>query len=361
MGASTEYFAYIGTYTKTKSKGIQLCKFDTATGKLTYVGLAAETTNPTFLSVHPNQKFLYSVCEVSGGAKQSGAEAFSIDPATGMLKLLNQESSVGAGATALTVDRTGKCIIVANYGSGSVCAMPIKADGSLGAHTSFFQHEGFSANKARQTGPHAHSANVDPSNQFGLVCDLGLDKVFVYKLDAAAAKLTPNTPPSVSTQPGSGPRHLAFHPNGKWVYVIHELDNTMTTYAWDGAKGTLTPLQTISTLPADFQDKSACAEVEVHPNGRFVFGSNRGHESIATFSVDQATGKLTLVGTESTQGKHPRFFTLDPSAKWLLCGNQNTDNLVIYSVDDQTGKLKPTGQQLEIGAPVCIRFVPVAK
>jgi 6-phosphogluconolactonase len=272
--------------------------------------------------------------------------------------LLNAQATGGPGATALITDKTGRCLLVANYAGGSVASLPINQDGSLGEMVSFFQHEGSSVNPKRQAGPHAHSANVDPANRFALFCDLGLDKVMVYKLDAASAKLTPSQPPFAATKPGAGPRHLALHPNGKWIYVINELDSTMTAFRWDGQAGTLQEIQTVSTLPPDFKEQNTCAEVDVHPSGKFVYGSNRGHDSVAVFALDESSGRMRLVEHESTQGKNPRFITLDPTGHWLLAANQATDNIALFRVDPATGKLEYTGRQVEVGAPVCVKFMP---
>lgn len=357
---SADHFVYFGTYTGAKSKGIY-CWRMSDDGKLTRVGLVAETTSPSFLAVHPSGKYLYAVGEVSNvGAKKTGSvSAFAIDTASGMLRPLNQQTSGGAGPCHLDVDRAGQVVLVANYGGGSVQALPIKDDGSLGEPGSFIQHEGSSVNKSRQEKPHGHAINVDPSQKFAVSCDLGLDKVLIYKLDAANAKLTPNDPPSASVAPGSGPRHLAFHPGGKFAYVINEMLCTMTAFDWDSSKGGLKEIQTISTLPGEVQKGYSTAEVYVHPSGKFVYGSNRGHDSIVVYSVDEKTGKLTLVEHQSTQGKTPRHFGIHPSGKFLLAENQSSDSVVVFSIDPQTGKLTPTGERIEVGSPVCAVFVPV--
>lgn len=354
-----EPLVYVGTYTGNKSKGIYAFRMD-ANGKLAPLGLAAETTNPTFLAIHPNQKFLYAANEVGnfGGKKNCGAvSAFSIDAQSGKLTLLNQVSSQGGGPCHLSVDQTGKTLLVANYGGGSIAALPIKDDGSLADATTFIQHEGSGVNKQRQEGPHAHFITTDPANRFALTCDLGLDKVFVYRLDAAAAKLVPNDPPAVVLKAGSGPRHVAFHPNGRYAYVINEMGNTLVAFAWQADKGILTEVQSVSTLPEDFKGNSTTAEVEVHPSGKFVYGSNRGHDSIVVFAVDPATGKMTYVEHQSTQGKMPRHFTVTPNGKYLIAENQNSDTVLVFSIDPQTGRLTPTGQTLSVGGPVCVKFV----
>src|SRR5258707_10027020 len=285
--ASAMLRVYIGTYTGAKSKGIYLSQFDPAKGELTSPELVAETKNPTFLAVHPNRHFLYAIGEVDSfaGKKSGGVSAFSIEPKTGKLLLLNQQPSGGTGPCHLTVDKTATCLLVANYGSGSIAALPIGADGKLGAATSVIQHKGSSVNAQRQEGPHSHFITADPGNRFALTCDLGLDKVLAYKLQLSATEptLTANEPPAVSLKAGSGPRHLAFHPNGRFAFLINEMASTLTSFAYDGQKGALMELQTVSLLPENFKGNTTAAEVQMHPSGKFVYGSNRGNATIAVF------------------------------------------------------------------------------
>jgi 6-phosphogluconolactonase len=255
------------------------------------------------------------------------------------------------------VDATGKTLLVANYGGGSIAALPIHADGSLGEATSFIQHTGSSVNTNRQTAPHAHSIYPTPDNRFALNCDLGLDKVFAYRLDAKTAKLTEGKPPFATVAPGSGPRHLVFSGDGKFVYVINEMGGTITVFSYNARTAAMTQVQTISTLPKDFSGMNTDAEVVLHPSGKFLYASNRGHDSIALFSVDQKTGMLTFVEHQSVLGKKPRHFTVDPSGHWLIAENQDSDSVVVFAIDTDTGKLKPTGQTLSIGSPVCAVFV----
>jgi 6-phosphogluconolactonase len=356
-------WVYIGTYTGKNSKGIYRAELDLATGKLSAPVLAGEATNPSFLAIHPNQRFLYAVGEVDKvGDKKGGAvNAFAIDPKTGSLTLLNQESSGGGGPCHIVVDKAGKNVLSANYGGGSVCVHPIGADGKLGAATAFIQHKGSSVDKSRQENPHAHSINVDAANRFAFAADLGLDKVLIYKLDAAKGTLTPNEPPSVSVAGGAGPRHFAFHPNGKFAYVINEMGNTVTPLAYDPDKGELKALESVTTLPKDFKGKSYTAEVQVHPSGRYLFGSNRGHDSIAIFAIDEKTGGLTPVGHQASQIKTPRNFGIDPTGTWLLVGNQGSGSIVVFRVDEKNGELKPTDNKMEVASPVCIKFMPVPK
>lgn len=355
---ASDYYVYVGTSTNQQGKGIYVFRLDTDTGKLTPLGLAAEETKPSFLAIHPAQKYLYAVSEISNyeGQKSGAVSAFAIAAETGKLTFLNKVSSRGAGPAFVAVDKTGKSALVANYGSGNVAALPIQQDGRLSEATAFVQHTGSSVNPKRQEGPHAHSINVSPDDRFAFAADLGLDQIRIYRFDAAAGTLTPNDPAFAAVPPGSGPRHFAFHPSGKFAYVINEMGNTVTAFSYDAARGALKPLQTISTLPADFKDESYCAEVQVHPSGKFLYGSNRGHDSIAVFAIDPAKGTLQFIETVPTGGKWPRNFGLDPTGSYLIAANQNSNNIVVFRIDAKTGRLTPTGQQLEVSAPVCVKF-----
>lgn len=359
--SAAEHLVYFGTYTSGPSKGIYVSRFDTITGKLSAPELAAETKNPSFLALHPTGKFLYAVGEVNDalGQRAGAVHAYSLDVRTGKLAALNQQTSGGTGPCHVSVDASGKCVLVANYGSGSIAALPVQAAGSLGAAVTTIQHTGSSVNPKRQAGPHAHFITPSPDNRFALTCDLGLDKVLVYQLDPTPAKLTTNNPPQAVVPHGAGPRHLVFSRDGKFVYVLNEMALTVTTFSYDAKQGTLFEAQNISTVPADYAltEKDSGAEIAVHPNGRFVYASNRGHDSIAVFIVDAKTGKLTLVQNESTQGKTPRHFAIDPSGRWLLAENQNSDSVVGFAIDPATGRLKPTGQTITVGSPVCAVFV----
>jgi 6-phosphogluconolactonase len=361
-GAKLEtVLVYVGTYTGGPSKGIYLFRMDPETGAVTAAGLAAETANPSFLAIHPGRRFLYAVGEVGefGGKKTGAVSAFSVDPATGKLALLNQQPSQGAGPCHLVVDGQGKNVLVANYGGGSVAVLPIKADGSLEPPSCSFQHQGSSVNPQRQKAPHAHSINLDPAGRFAFAADLGLDKVLVYKFDPSLGTVIPHEPPAAPVAPGSGPRHFAFHPSGRSAYVINELANTVTVFSFDAAKGVLTEIQTVSTLPADFKGTSYTAEVVVTPDGKFLYGSNRGHDSLAIFSIDAATGKLTSVGHQPTGGKTPRNFAIDPGGRFLLAANQNSDTVSVFRIDPSSGKLQPVGAPFAAPKPVCVRFLPV--
>jgi 6-phosphogluconolactonase len=352
------YRVYFGTYTGKDSQGIYQATFDATTGKLGEPSLAGEAVNPSFLAIHPTGKFLYAVGEIADfeGKKTGGVTAFAIDAPSGKLTKLNQQSSEGTGPCHISIDKAGGTAFVANYGGGSCCSLPIGADGKLNPAASAIQHHGSSVNEKRQTAPHAHSINLDPSNQFAFVADLGLDKVLIYKVDGKKHTLTPNDPQSASVAPGSGPRHFAFHPSGKAAYVINEMANTVTAFAFDAAKGSLTETQTITTLPQDFTGTSYTAEVVAHPSGKFLYGSNRGHDSLAVFQID-AAGKLTAAGHVSTGGKTPRNFNVDPTGKWVLAGNQGSGTVTVFAVNQDTGILTPTGQSIAVGSPVCVRFL----
>jgi 6-phosphogluconolactonase len=351
---------YIGTYTGPKSNGIYLYQLDLGNGSLTSLGLAAEVINPSFLAIHPNHRFLYAVSETSssGGKKGGAVEAFAIQE-TGKLTPLNQEPSGGEGPCYLVVDKTGRDVLVANYDSGSVSVLPVQQDGKLGASTAFVQHQGSSADPQRQEGPHAHSINVDAANRFAFAADLGLDKVLVYRFDPAKGTLVANDPPSVSVKPGAGPRHFAFHPGGHYAFVINEMGSTVTAFSYDPAHGVLKELQTISTLPENFKGENSTAEVQVHASGKFLYGSNRGHDSIAVFAIDPGKGTLSLVEHQSTQGKTPRNFGIDPSGQYLLAANQDSGTVVVFRISPQSGHLTPTGQVVEVPSPVCVKFLQV--
>jgi 6-phosphogluconolactonase len=352
QSAKGGWFAYIGTYTRQKSKGIYVYRYDPKTGKMTDGTLAAETSNPSFVAVSPNQKYLYAANEDNKGM----VSAFSIDPASGHLKLLNSVSSKGSGPCHVAVDKTGKWVFVANYGSGSAAAYPVKGDGSLAEAAWSVQDSGSSVDKERQAGPHAHSANISPDNKFMLLADLGLDEVLVFKVDAAKGSITPNNPPFGKLAAGSGPRHLTFSSNGKYAYVISEMLCTITAFRWDAAHGKLDEVQTISTMPAGYSGPKSTAEIAAHPNGKFLYGSNRGNNTIALFNIDGGSGKLTLVDGFSSGGKTPRNFAIDPTGAYLFAANQDSDNIAGFKIDAKTGRLTATGDSLDAGAPVCVVF-----
>jgi 6-phosphogluconolactonase len=348
-----KYFVYIGTYTGEKSKGLYSFQFDSASGDMTPVQLAGELANPSFLTIHPNRKFLYAVSELPAGS----VTGFAIDPKTGALTKLNTVPTGGGGACHLVVDKTGKSLMVANYGTGSVASFPVGADGRLGEATAVIKHAGSSVNQKRQRGPHAHAVVLSADNRFLFVPDLGLDQILSYRLDPVKASLSPNDPPFAKVTPGGGPRHFSFHPKGKYAYVLNEMGSSVTAFSYDAARGALTELQNLSTLPKDFSGEDNSAELEVDAKGRFLYASNRGHDSIAVFAIGK-DGKLTLVENAATQGKTPRNFKIDPTGAYLFAANQNSDSIVQFRIDAKSGKLKPTGKTLEVSKPVCVDFTP---
>lgn len=347
---------YIGTYTGKKSRGIYTARFNAESGRLSSPELAAPVTNPTFLALHPAGHFLYAVGEVETfeGKHAGGVHAFRIDP-EGKLNPLNNQPSGGTGPCHLSVDQTGHWVLVANYGSGSVAALPLGEDGRLGEVNVAIQHHGSSINPQRQAGPHAHFISPDPLNQFALACDLGLDKVLVYRLNKSGAAITANQPPSITITPGSGPRHLAFHPDGVHVYLANEMASTISVFDYQAKTGTLKLLQTRSLLPQSFKGQSTTAEVQVHPSGKFVYASNRGDDSIAVFAVEK-DATLKLLQHQSSGGRTPRHFAVDPTGRWLLVENQDSDNIVVLRIAEDTGQLTTAGAAVEVGSPVCLVF-----
>jgi 6-phosphogluconolactonase len=349
---------YVGTYTDGTSRGIYRLTFDAATGTMSEPVLAVETKNPSFLALHPNGRFLYAVGEISSfeGQKTGAVSAFAIDPKTGDLALLNQQSSGGAGPCHLVVDKAGRNALVANYGGGTVAVLPIETDGRLKPASSLRVHEGSGPNKGRQERPHAHGIYLDAAERFALSPDLGADRVFVYRFDAAKGTLEPHG--AAPLDPGAGPRHLAFHPSGKHLYTINELLSTLTAFSYDADKGALTSLQTVSALPAGFSGTSWTAEVAVSPDGRFVYGSNRGDDSLAVFRVEAATGRLTPAGHAAVGGKNPRHFTIDPSGRFILAGHQGSGTIAVLRLDLATGLPALVGSPVKVDKPVCLLPVP---
>jgi 6-phosphogluconolactonase len=351
-----EALVYFGTYTRGASKGIYVSRLDLKSGHLTEPELAAEAGNPAFLAIHPNKRFLYAVGEVNKGG---GVMAYEIKD-DGKLTFLNERPSGGAGPTHLVVDRTGKNVLVANYGGGSIACLPLGADGRLAPLSDFVQHQGGSnVNPKRQAAPHAHGIYTDPANRFVFVPDLGMDKVMIYRFDPAAGKLTPNDPAFAAVAPGAGPRHFGFEPKGRYAYVINEMVCTMTAFSYAASAGRLTEIQTLSTLPEGVKVEQgySTAEVFAHPSGKFLYGSNRGHDTIAVFAINPKDGTLKLVENEPTQTKIPRGFGIDPTGRYLIAGGQNSDNAAVFRIDQKTGALEPTGQSVKVGSPVCVEFV----
>lgn len=349
---------YVGTYTGAKSKGIHAFRFNQATGALTPVGLVAETPSPSWLVLHPSGQYLYAANEVDNfDADKSGSvSAFRINRATGALTLLNTQPSKGAHPCHLTVDRSGTHLLVANYTGGTLAVLPLERDGPLGSPSQVVQHKGSSVNTERQVSPHAHSIDLDADNRFAISADLGADRLFVYRFDTMGGGLSAGLQPAIAATPGAGPRHFAFHSNGKFGFAINELSSTITSYAWDDQRGALKTLATISTLPKGFRGDNSTAEIRVHPGGRFLYGSNRGHDSIVVYQVGPASGNLTLVEYEPTRGKTPRNFTIDPSGQWLIAANQNSDTLAVFRISDRNGALTPVGPLTKVGSPVSVVF-----
>lgn len=360
VAEAERYRVFVGTYTggDSISKGVHSCEFDAETGKLSEPVLAAELINPSFLAIHPSGKYLYAVNEVSEGpGRGNGAVTALTINADGTLTKINHQASEGGAPCHCNVDSTGTNLLIANYGGGNVAVYPISEDGSLKPVSCNIQHEGSSVDKSRQGAPHAHSINISSDNKFAYAADLGLDKIMIYKLDAEAHTLTPASQPAALVTPGGGPRHFAIHPSSKFAYTNNEITMVVTGFSRNPEDGSLKAIQEISTIPAGFDGRKSTAECLVHPSGKFLYVSNRGHETITAFTIDQETGLLTYVENEPTGGKEPRNFFIDPSGKWLLAENQNSDTVYVFSIDQQTGALKPTGDFVTVGRPVCIRMV----
>lgn len=362
--------AYVGTYTQGKSgsKGIYLYWLKTehleVPQNITMVpaGLAGESLNPSFLILDAKRRLLFAVNETDQfqGKPTGAVSAFSIAPGTHMLTLINQQPSMGTGPCHLALDGTGRNLLVANYNSGSVAVLPVAPDGRLSPASCVMQHSGRSVNPQRQRGPHAHCAVLDHANRFAFVCDLGVDKVFIYRFDPQQGKLTPNEPAFAAVKPGSGPRHLTFRPDGRFAYVINEMGSSITVFGYDLQAGKLTEVQTVSSLPQHFEGQNTAAEVAVHPSGKFLYASNRGHNSVALFQIDAGKGTLTWVEEQGTGGRTPRHFGLDPSARHMVIANQDSDTLLACSVDAGNGRLKPSGVTAAAPSPVCVQFLPPA-
>jgi 6-phosphogluconolactonase len=361
---------YVGTYTEPilfgtgkilagQGAGIYLFTLDVASGALEPLDVVKGVRNPSYLAFDPAHRFLYAVNELKEfeGAASGAVSAFAVDPENGSLTFLNHKPSHGTDPCHLAVDTAGAHVLVANFMSGSVCVLPILEDGSLGDATDFVQHHGSSVDPVRQTGPHAHAVTLDLEGRFLFVPDLGLDKLVVYEYDAARGKLQSRPELWASLAPGAGPRQVAFHPHGRLAYLINELNSTISAYRYDGATGALSEIQTVPTLPADFAGANTCAEVQVGPSGKFLFGSNRGHDSIVIYAIDEEDGTLTLIGHMPTQGQSPRNFAISPDGQYLIAANQDTNNLVTFKIDPASGQLTPTGYQVEVPTPVCVRVI----
>lgn len=359
--AEFSYLVYVGTYTDKGSKGIYAYRFDPGTGESQSMELATESENPSFLAVDADNKYLYAVNETDhfNGGRTGAISTYAIDRSSGKLTLMQHVSSLGADPAHLSLDRTGRYLLVANYSSGNIAVFPIQRDGQLGARTAFVQHAGSSVNRERQSGPHAHEIQVTNDNRFVLVADLGLDELLIYRFDAKTGSLSPNSPPFVKISPGSGPRHFAIAPSGKFVYLVNEMSSTVTVFSFDNAEGQLHEVQTISTLPAGFKGDNTTAEIEVDASGRHLYVSNRGDDSIAVFGIDPPSGKLSFVEHAPTGGKTPRHFTLDPTGEWLFVENQESGTVNLFAVSPASGQLTATSKSWRVPSPVCVVFVPL--
>ncbi len=358
IACADDPLVFVSAFASGDKAGIHAFQFDSKTGALKPLHRTTDLQNPFFLAVSHDKHFLYAIDAKNFGDKvDEFVAAYSIEGRSGQLKRLNQQSSRGTSSCYLDTDATGKVVVVANYSSGSVASLPVKADGSLGEAASFIQHSGSSVDPARQKGPNAHSIVISPDNRFALAADLGIDKIMNYRLDAATATLSPNeAQPFAKMAPGSGPRHMVFHPNGKRLYVISEIKNTVTLFDYATETGMLTERQTISTVPADFTGKSYTADLKITPDGKFLYGTNRGHDSIAAYRIEE-DGKLSLISIEPSLGKGPQNLLINPDGRWLLCANMPGNSVVVFQIDPQSGKIKPSGEPVEMPMPSCIRWL----
>ncbi len=363
-GNKKEMLLYVGTYTSKTSEGIYVFRFNSETGELSKLHTVKDVVEPSFLTIDKSRKYLYAVNEtVEFEGKKSGAvSAFAIDQKTGDLKFLNKQPSLGGAPCHISVSDNEKFVLTANYVGGNVSVFPIETGGKLGASIDLEQHNGIGPNKDRQEAAHAHSIILDLDNRFAFAADLGVDKVFIYEFDNKNGKLKPNqVQPFYQTKPGAGPRHFTFHQSGKFAFLINELDSTISSLAFDEKRGTLSEVQTVSTLPEKFKGSSSCADIHISPNGKFLYGSNRGHDSIVVYKIDEKTGKLEYVEHTSTGGKTPRNFTISPNGKFLLAANQNSDLIVVFRIDETSGKLSANEFTAKISMPVCLKLIPSFK
>lgn len=350
---------FVGTYTEhegSESKGINAYRMRSNSGQLKFERVLGGVINPSFLEIHPHQNFLYAVNEVETFNDQAGGgvSAFSINSTSGELALLNKQFSHGIDPCYISIEKTGRFALVANYTSGTVAMLPIQRDGTLGIATEVIQHVGSSIHPERQTGPHAHCILPDPTNRFAIAVDLGIDKLIIYRMDLENGKLHIHA--EVNVHAGAGPRHLTFHPKAQYAYLINELDSTVIAYQFHSETGALKELQIISTLPPDSKGENLCADIHVSPNGKYMYASNRGHDSIVCYLIDQNSGGLSYINHVSTEGQVPRNFAIDPSGTFLLVANQKTDNIVTLKIDPASGQLLNTGYQVKVSMPVCVKF-----
>ena len=352
---AAEMFVYFGSHSSSPGAGFSLAHFDTDTGALSKPQFLLEAKEPAFFVLSADGSRLYTCNSGTPG----GLSSYTVEPHTGHLRLLNRVLAGGGDTSFISLDKSGRHVLVANYDGGSVAVFALRPDGSIGDWTAFDQHRGQSVNPVRQTHAYAHAIVLDPTDRFALVPDLGVDRLYVYRYDEATGGLEPNVPAYVPIAPGSGPRHVRFHPNARWAYLINEIASTIVAFAWDPAAGQLAPLQTVSTLPAGFRGISACAELEIHPNGRFLYASNRGHDSLAVFAIDPTTGRLSSVEFQSSGGTTPRNFAFDPSARWIILTNQDSSNAVVFQVDADSGRVTRTGDPVPVPSPFCERFLTI--
>jgi len=365
----TGVFVFIGTYTDPvlfgtgkvmhgKGEGIYVFSLDASSGAMRPACKITGVTNPSYLAFDRSRRFLYAVNELKTyeGRPSGTASAFAVERGTGRLRFLNKQLTHGTDPCHVLVDDKGQYVFVANFMSGSVCVLPVRRDGSLGEACGFIQHEGSSVDPARQGGPHAHSVTLDEANRFAFVPDLGLDRLMVYRFDSARGALEPNAIPWVKTKAGAGPRHMAFQPGGAFAYLVNELESTVQALAYDRERGTFQDLGTVPALPPDYLGSSTCADIHVSPSGQHVYVSNRGHDSIAIYSIDYRTGTLSCVGHEPTRGRTPRGFGIDPSGRFLLVANQDSNTVVVFRIDPDSGQLAAIGQ-IEVPTPACVKFL----
>ena len=367
---SKDYLVFVGTYTEPilfgtgkvlegKGEGIHVYRMEPDTGKMELITTNTGISNPSYLALNSNASHLYAVNELKEYQNESTGtvSAFAVNSKNGELTYLNKKPTGGTDPCHLIVDKTDQYVLLANFMSGSVCVLPIQPGGSLDDASDFIQHHGSSIDPNRQQGPHAHAVTLDVSNRYAYVPDLGLDETLIYRFDSGSGKLVPADVPPVSVKPGAGPRHIVFHPDGSLAFLINELDSTIDAYRYDWKTGSLSSIQTVSTLPPDFQGQSTCADVHVTPSGQFLYGSNRGHDSIVMYKIDRNTGQLEYIGHESTRGNTPRNFAIDPAGKFLIAANQDSDTIVTFRIDPPTGKLHATSQVTQVPTPVCVKMI----
>ena len=356
---ATQFYLFVGAYTETEDEGIYVYKFDAIDGDLKYIATAKGIKNASYLAISEKKNLLIAVNEIGQykGQKSGSVTSFKINPETGYLTKLNQVASGGGAPCYVSIDKNASHAFVSNYSGGNIAVLPIDHSGKLGEIVDLKQHTGKSANEKRQNAPFAHSVALAPKEDFALAVDLGIDKVITYEIDYKRGQITEQS--SFSLKPGSGPRHLAFHPNKKMVFIINELNSTITSCSYDQSSGALHEIESVSTLPADFSEKSYCADIHVSPDGNYLYGSNRGHNSIVMLRIDQKSGKLAFIGHQSVKGEWPRNFMIDPTGKFLLVANQHTNNIVVFKIDQDTGLLKSNGVEVQVSKPVCLKMMAI--